>query len=1516
MKKLSLFLLVVLLVCIGNLHAQMRLTSRGSQPPCSGYQGIQQEQRWQPVSDESTSGENLTTSSLMLGIGESPGAEGRSYSDRNPISRERGDLTPSKADDSERQERGDQLNAVDETVLNGTISDAKDGLAQNSAALGVAIGSTADQKTTALLDWQKIIKQRHEDFLLQAAFSLPHAQAQAQENADFFGQQVRDLQKTLGTEEPTWIASEEKSRQDQVRAFREKLQKIEPLLKQRELLYQQLSDAYVEKIANGSEVEGVKNILSRFEEERIEGNDKRLIVGEHDLISFKEPGARSAVGEDAGSQEGSNIDGGSVAVSGDENGDSLERREHADKAVAEGRTLVETGIMQIYGIDALERFREIFHADTEYLRPLIAGEVQEFIHAENERAKKLHPDSQRNYFFSSIDSLDKLQRLSPTEWDRLIRSNAHQLHFNPYSGEAPSLQHITDPDQTNLEGIIAVRASLRNQDFFKKATATNQRDILKRFDATFLKQEKRSFLYRLLIGEKKTIPLTIQACIHFINEERARSQQSREELYYRLFSKPHEINQELWSWFAGGVSGERAQPPFTETDHFYRSLAIAVGSAYGMNLINDATRPLRKEAKIQDDESLFESMRREVVIKNPSEGLFQDFSQKEKEVAEQKSQEIRRIASVRAMSVARGMPSALVVTPTRAAGAESAKIQQQHNEILGKFGTARKELALKMLQRFDSGFINQFAATKNELVQGMIESINEKSKSFPSVQKTINQSFQFLQENSSQVIADERERLELIHQKLATLAQADLSQNRLCSASDVKAMQELFEETKETFLLQKARFHESVNDIDQLRQAALKNAELFSEKEKSFQRKRDGGERTAAKMDKAATRSGKGIRTDLAPLLELQTMAEETRRAYEQLASIYTLRIELPSGEENNPEDHSSLIDQLNRLQLKDDEQHKIIVSRNGTFILKDPNEVKGPSHTALKQNGIALLLLAVRDAWGQEGVQDFKNKIQFKRAAKDGLTLGELRQILASKFPESRPPSYFLAPGHHVSELLKTADSENQRLIRSNGRVFSYNPFSTRESSQKDFLKGEKTIEEGVEQAFLSIAQLEFVKNASLLNQHEILKRFSDRFRRENAEPLTLGAFKDFIEQENWAKRNWNDYRYLKNAFYYQFWDPWTLSQEWAGFMGFVTGIRFQPVFSSMTLAHKFTITWGIDVLGEYFGQYREYRDGGTYQKLIDAALDGKDISPSRSVEIPDFVKMLGEIQKEKETKHGEYNVAVQKVLEAQKKYVTELLENRIATLLEEDPKKALLSTALEELRESDADHFSEKITKGMKLLAEDTKASIDQAVGTLDGLQQAVASLANGDLDQNVLFSSKDLEVLQQTLTEQLAELRLEQVRAQQDPERLLELHALVVKNANLLLEKAHELEAQLDGAYAEIQDQEQTQKIIMTQLSIINKLRKEFNKAAQAYEQLADAYAIKVIDQRNTETPEGEGQERRNFLSQVASMNGTTANIVLDNNGHLSFAFLYCLPHSKDRQLNEESRRLSAAALKLLK
>jgi len=488
MKIVSLFPLIIL-AGIGSLQAQTGLASRDSRPSDPGYQGI----GCQLGGDEEQNGESLSSPLMMFGeIGKKPGLlpalknnEERNHHDNINSSNLVNEVEGSR-----------ELHAQDASNVDASIISAKGSLEQNSSELNKAITSFSSQNLEEMSVLREAIKQRHEDFLFQEAFSHQHAQLQAQENVAFFLQQLQEIQRSIGEEEePLWVSSEEEARRNQVRAFRKSLQDIEPLLKQRQLLYQQLSDAYAKKIKNGSENEGARNILSLFEEDNIFENDQRLIGAKHGAICFVEQNSQERTKQD----------------------------------YQEGRILVEIGIMKNFGIDALQRFRETFHADAIYKKPLFVGEVKKFIDRENKCVCKFHPDAQ-SYFYSSIDSLNKLQKLSVAEHSRLIRSNDHRSHFNPFSREEPSLDYITDPEQTALEGIVAVRAGLRNEDFFKNTTLIHQRDILDRFDKKFL-------------GENK-IPLTIEACNAFVQAERIRSQGWWERL---RCSKPHEFNQELWS---------------------------------------------------------------------------------------------------------------------------------------------------------------------------------------------------------------------------------------------------------------------------------------------------------------------------------------------------------------------------------------------------------------------------------------------------------------------------------------------------------------------------------------------------------------------------------------------------------------------------------------------------------------------------------------------------------------------------------------------------------------------------------------------------------------------------------------------------------------------------------------------------------------------------------------------------------------------------------------------------------
>ena len=1316
------------------------------------------------------------------------------------------------------------------SITNAEITHAKIVLEQNRLDLEQLASNGSFQEEAR--DLQEIMKKRHDDFLFQEAFSNQHAQLQAEDNAAFCSAKLEDIQRSIQTDHEAWLSKEDQETGNQVKLFRESLGKVASLLENIREAYGKLSSAYADKVSNGADGTEERNILSQFDSSDIAIDDERVIVGQYGVVTL-------------------------LDTVKEQNLLGIRPQIYKD-----GMNLVRIAVMKNFGISAVKRFDETFHVSSSYLVPLTAGEVKIFIVAEHKLAATTNHSPPKSYFFSSIDSLSKLERLAETEKGKLIRSNGHQLHFNPFSGEEPSLQHVTDDEETAWEGALAVRESLKEEDFFKRARALQQRDILNRYDKKFL-------------GDQKD-PLTIQACNAFVRAEREKSQEWKNQLYYRCFSNSHEINQALWSWFSAIVSGERAQQPFTDVSHPIRSLTIAVVSAYSINALNDVTRPYRKPAK--DD----------------------------------------GVQSARAKEA--------VLTPNRAVAALESrnKIEAKSQDDINKIAKSRKEVVVERLQKYTDPLVDAKIRESAQKIIVDINSITDGDISSNEAQQKIDRAFQFLVDYSSQLVAKEREHLESIHQKLDLLSQQDFSQNKLCSSAEVETMQRLFEETKASFLLQQARFHENIPDLDQLQQIAAKNAALFSDKAKAFERKVGGGRRTVLKVgDKAEAAT---IQSQLDPLAQLHVVAQEAREAYDQLSKIYSLRIARPFEPREGEMAPSNLTDQLLELEkLGAEGYRKIVVSRNGKLELIDPQLVDDFSETALKQDdfsdtalkqdGISLVKLALFDAFGKEGVTKFNNSFQFKTSGKKSLALQDLKKLLASKF-ENRSLSYFLSLGHSVEDLLRTAESENKKVIRSNGRTFVYNPFSPKDASQEYLLSNEATAQEGVASICASLAELDFFKKATKLNQYDILKRFCQQFQGKMAKSLTVEAFKAFVQEEKSNSQTWSHY------LYYKAYDPWTLSQEWAGIMSFVTGARFQHPFTDWNVPEKFALTWVIDILGEYTGQYREYRDGGIYHKLVEAALNDIHGSSARSAIIPNFEERLKEALKKKEAQQSnanvyqyvvasqEYDQSVQKILADRTSWVTEQLQKRSASLAEGDLKETF-TKKLDKINTSDEHSLEQRVSEGIDLLTQDSDAATAAAMSQLTGVQEAVRSFVSDDqLSQNVLFSKKDLNALQQTLTEQLANLGIEQIRSHQSPLEIAKFHANAARNADFFFKKIGEMEAKLDGGYEEITEQGQDEERMMKQLSIFNKLRKELKTAAQAYDQLADAISLKMMAERK-ESP----QERENFISRLRSqVLPAWGKIVVGKNGHLAVdanlnIFMGLKPSDQDRLL-------SAAALPLLK
>ncbi len=1266
------------------------------------------------------------------------------------------------------------------------IIDAKNELEESNLALErLAAPPFYQQELNELL---KGIKKKHAEFLFQEASSSQHAQWQAKENAELFSQKVQEIQRIHGSQEdPFWLSSEEKSNQELVKNFRVSLKIIISRLEKIRNAYKKLSDVYDSKVKSGSSKEEVKNMLSLFDEVAESSTD--LIFGEHGAINLEQP----EVGSDINTKS--------------------QNYKH-------GRTLVEIGIMRSFGIDGVMRFREAFRADAIYSPQLIAGEVKAFLKSENERAKKLDPlNESGSYFFSALDSLHKLQHISSNEQNKLIKSNGYKMHFNPFSDEQFSFDYFTHPRQTELEGIIAIRESIKEEVFYKESSPLRQRDILSRYDNRFLGKGREA--------------LTIRNCNDFLKKEEARGSAWADKLYYRLFDQSHLINQELWSLGSGSISAGKAQPIITDLGPLNSTL-LGIGIAYGQQVVGDATRPYRKELKISNDEKLFEQIRGEAVL----------------EIQNKNVSELRQ-------------------------------------QLIEKKEEAKK-VVLKMINSYVN-WSNQEGSEGKEQAKDYIKVINSQQGVD---QQTTDELFSFLAKHSRKLIATESESLESIHQSVENISASNCSEGSLCSNADVKGIQDLFENAKADFLLQQARFHENPEEMLQLQQTAAKNAQLFLNKEETFSRIIEGAQKTITRLNDT-----KEISDHLTGLNALKKIAKDAAATYTQLAKIYLLRIEEFSKQQAREETPKSLSTQLtNFRKLNNGEDvNKIIGSYNGTLSLLDPQQEGNSSHAALTQNGISLLKLAICDEYGLKGVELFENKV----GAKKSLSLRELQAILNSN--DFTVGSYFLSSGNDVTDLLRSDDSENEKVIRSNGRNALYNPFAARDTFLQYLDHDKKTAEEAIEEVRSNFTKLELFKRMSYLQQYHLLKRYNKKFKGEPEIPLTIGAFKDFWKGEELKSQTWSHY------FYYTFFAPKVLSQGWAIFMASFSALRLQYPFSEFNLFEKFALTWGIDVAGESTGLYREYQDGGIYKDLVEKMLQGKEVTAEQIDEVPDFEKMLKEALTKKKTQglenDQEHEQSIKEILALWKNWVQS--RHLSDAFPEGSENKRLLTEALSAIDNSDLASCEDKMRESLELLHGVADNTIFQSMDKLSCVQKELLEFINSNQAKNSLLSKQDLEILSQAL-KQLSALRLEQVRAQQDPELLKRLHTLVSRDASFYQNKVDKLQAKLDAPYIESIDQDNGDNFIKKQISFFNKLRKKFKIAAETATQLADTYALKIMKQRSKKNDRLDQQ--KSFLSEIEKCPYSTQHIILDKNGCLALDFL--------RLASQDVRQLSAAAIPVLK
>lgn len=624
------------------------------------------------------------------------------------------------------------------------------------------------------------------------------------------------------------------------------------------------------------------------------------------------------------------------------------------------------------------------------------------------------------------------------------------------------------------------------------------------------------------------------------------------------------------------------------------------------------------------------------------------------------------------------------------------------------------------------------------------------------------------------------------HQKL-DLQGEGIKQSHYFSVEEAEILRENFKERQAALFSLEAKLPQSLQAMEHIWHDLKTSSEFFSEQAAEIKAKVEGAKE-------------RGV--DLAGLDELYKHITNIQDAYNQLADAYLLKYKFEKRKQ----------DQFKK------EKKEIVIERPAFFqqieeLLKADSSsavdtpvnlfIEDKTIIAPQEKTLALIQVFIENAYGLDAVRQFNENFSL-RTAKQFITVGELRnfitnqkKILTDQGIISR--SIYLPSDYSASDLYYAPDSENDKIIRSNGRNLFYNPFLSKELP-KDYVIDElNTAEEGVKHALVLLVTMDFFKKVNSVNQQEILWSYERQFQGKEKQPLTVGAFKKFVEEETNKSQEWNA------RLYYSVRNPAVIRSIWSTAMSFLSGYRFQPDFEALQWEAKFGVTYVTDVAYESYGNYREEK---TYKEHIEKII--KQMTSARAEELPieDAYFKLQQIETDLQKAKDENN------------YIT---------------------------WRAAVDRYAEK-TEEIKKLKEIIHGSFgENAFNDLEESQRSITDLSHG-LKESPIFTKKELSEIQQRVAFFKEKFLLQQARSAYDDEELEMTQFMAANNALFFQKEAKKIQSKLAAARQEIQLLEkENDKTLSSSCEVLDQLASSLQKMHRSYDQLANAYASNLLPHR---------------------------------------------------------------------
>lgn len=632
------------------------------------------------------------------------------------------------------------------------------------------------------------------------------------------------------------------------------------------------------------------------------------------------------------------------------------------------------------------------------------------------------------------------------------------------------------------------------------------------------------------------------------------------------------------------------------------------------------------------------------------------------------------------------------------------------------------------------------------------------------------------------------------HQKIESQGK-EIKHSHYFSAAETEALQASFKERQAEFLSLEAKLPQGLQGMEHIWHSLKTSSDFFSEQAAEIKAKIEGGTKRLTKVD------------DLEQLAQHVTNIQE---AYDQLADAYLLKYKLQKREQQKLETQKGKIviqrppffEEIEKLLQADS---SIAVDLNKTVNL---SAMKSTTAEARKET-LALIQVFLENGYGLDAVRRFNENFSL-RAAERFITVEELRnfidqekEILQQKGVETR--SIYLPSSYSESDLYHAPDSENDKVIRSNGRNFFYNSFLSKELP-KDYLVGERsTAEEGVKHALGLLVKMDFFKKVNSVNQQEILWSYEKQFQGKGSKPLTVGAFKKFVEEETNKSQQWS------SRLYYTIRNPSVIRVLWSTVMSALSGYRYQPGFEHLEWEDKFGVTYVTDVGYERYGNYREQE---SYEKHIAEMIKQMTASPGQPLPIDDAYFKLQQIESDRKNASDKNYIAW-----------------RVAVY-----------------------KYAEKAEEIKKLKAAINSSSLENAFDSLEASQSSITKLSD-DFEESPIFSKKDLAKIQKSVANFKEKFLLQQSRSAYDEAEVEMTQFMAANNAMLFQQQASEIEAKSVAAKREMKLLgKESDLTLLSDCAVLDNLATYLKQLHSGYDQLANAYAAKLLPARLKVKEEG--------------------------------------------------------------